>query len=299
MRRTVVSRLALVSAAAGFIAACSSSEGPVSPGSSRTAPDGPSYIASVAGQLNVCLAAGAPAGIYTFTPGGITNQQTGDATHVVVLNTITSPTVLCGIALDRVPVGANGQVATTAVTATTGAAGTWSYTCTDLGAAGCTAAGGSGNVATAGESSFHGSIITFTFTPIVHPPPPPPPDHGCTFTQGYYKNKGEDLSKAYDFDGGTDNGYDVLWTKPRGNPYYILAHQYITADLNLMGGAVMPPYVDAAFDAATAYYADPDVSPATPLGAGGTEYTKDEITGWSEILDDFNNGVSIGGPPHC
>ena len=61
----------------------------------------------------------------------------------------------------------------------------------------------------------------------------------------------------------------------------------------------MSPTVDAAFDAATAYFADADVTPANPFGLNKTEYTEARITGWQNTLDVWNNGLAIGGPPHC
>lgn len=82
---------------------------------------------------------------------------------------------------------------------------------------------------------------------------------GCTYTQGYWKTHVNYAPKpqfskkrdaAWDLiDGaGTDNEnaifflsgmsyISVMWTPPKGNPYYNLAHQYIAAKLNVLDGA--------------------------------------------------------------
>jgi hypothetical protein len=130
---------------------------------------------------------------------------------------------------------------------------------------------------------FHGSSFTFRFVA---------PAGGCTLTLGWWKNQGAATSAQFDFDGGTNNGLDVLNTKPKGNAYYILAHQYIAAALNVANGATLDGAALAAFNAATAYFAV--ASPANPLPAG---YTKDDVTDLADVLDDYNNGVI--GPGHC
>ena len=114
-----------------------------------------------------------------------------------------------------------------------------------------------------------------------------------------WKNKNAAITALYDFDGGTNNGLTVLQTAPKGNPYYILAHQYIAAALNVAAGASMdnggPGTADdvlAAFQAATAYFAA--ASAASPLPS---PYTKDQIAALAAILDQYNNGLL--GPGDC
>lgn len=115
-------------------------------------------------------------------------------------------------------------------------------------------------------------------------------DMGCTLTQGYWKTHTRYDTHTDPTWAGREDApffssgmtyYEILWTPPQGDPYIILAHQYIAAQLNGLHGAVMPAYVQAAFDAATAYF-------------NGTGSYPD---GASELLDRYNNGLE--GVPHC
>jgi len=81
---------------------------------------------------------------------------------------------------------------------------------------------------------------------------------------------------------------DLLNTPPKGSQYIILAHQYITALLNIQGGSSVPPAVQTALDTAAAYFAG---------GGAGAGDPNVNISGVSTILDDYNNGIS--GPGHC
>jgi len=136
-------------------------------------------------------------------------------------------------------------------------------------------------------NAFHDATATFTNIAVVH--------EGCTYTQGWYKNPKHDwpsgdLQRGTSFDGGA-SAIDILNTPPKGNVYYILAHQYITALLNVQGDAD-PADIQDELDDAADYFAA--ASPGTPLPAG---WTKDEVTALAAALDEFNNGVT--GPGHC
>jgi hypothetical protein len=136
-------------------------------------------------------------------------------------------------------------------------------------------------------NQYHG----FTVTYVNHVDQ----DVGCTYTQGWYKNPKHDwpsgdIQRGTSFDGGA-GAEAVLNTPPKGNVYYVLAHQYITALLNIQGGASSDDITQALADAAD-YFADASV--ANPLPAG---WTKDEVTAIADILDDYNNGLI--GPGHC
>jgi hypothetical protein len=123
-------------------------------------------------------------------------------------------------------------------------------------------------------------------------------DLGCTLTQGYWKTHSREGPAPYDdawallgaaqedtvFFSSGKTYYQVLWTAPKGNPDYILAHQYIAAQLNMLNGASTPANVQTAFDAATAYF------------SGGTA-SRSTILGWASLLDQYNNGIV--GPGHC
>ncbi len=122
---------------------------------------------------------------------------------------------------------------------------------------------------------------------------------GCTYTQGYWKTHAKKGSRKYDntwdeLDDGPKTLFfnsgksyiKVLWTHPRrGNEYYILAHQYIAAELNQLNGASIPINVKEAFDK------------ATDLFAGTETAERSEWIAISELLDDYNSGII--GPGHC
>jgi hypothetical protein len=130
--------------------------------------------------------------------------------------------------------------------------------------------------------------------------------NGCTLTQGYWKThseygpakkrdatwdkvgaKGEDT--IFFLSGKT--WYEVLWTSPAGNAYYNLAHQYIAAKLNILGGASSTPAVDAAITGAEGWF-----STKTP-GATLTKAQRQQLLAWAATLDQYNNGLI--GPGHC
>ena len=120
-------------------------------------------------------------------------------------------------------------------------------------------------------------------------------DPGCTYTQGRWKNKNaRDGVWTEDFDmtfGDCDEGWlDILNTPPKGNAYYILAHQYIAAYLNVKYFDADTDEIEAEFAAAgewlNAYCAD-----------SWPEETRETAIYLSEVLDQFNNGYI--GPGHC
>jgi hypothetical protein len=85
----------------------------------------------------------------------------------------------------------------------------------------------------------------------------------------------------------------VLWTPPAGgHAYYILAHQYIAAELNGLAGADFSAAQDA-FDAATDLFNT--YTPAQMRALMGS--ARNRILDLASTLDDYNNGVV--GPGHC
>lgn len=134
-----------------------------------------------------------------------------------------------------------------------------------------------------------------------------PCDTGCTLTPGYWKTHSLRGPAPYDdtwalldpreestpFFLSGQSYYEVLWTPPRGNAYYILARAYIAAELNLLNGASMPADVNEAFASAADLF-----SQATPDEVGAYKGKKRALVlGWAYILDEYNNGIS--GPGHC
>lgn len=125
-------------------------------------------------------------------------------------------------------------------------------------------------------------------------------ERGCTRTQGYWKTHGDmNNMKKYDktwnpyvnkmFFSSNMTFMQVLDEPVKGRPYFILAHQYIAAMLNVAAGASMPSDVKAAYDAATSYFQNTTSITSKDM--------KDKVTAWASMLDDYNNGKT--GPGHC
>ncbi|MBW7466447.1 hypothetical protein ABID22_000679 [Pontibacter aydingkolensis] len=124
---------------------------------------------------------------------------------------------------------------------------------------------------------------------------------GCTRTQGYWKNHAPNSKSnkngktkvdpawgsLYDdsFFSSGKNYMEVLNTPPKGDAYYILAHQYIAAKLNVAAGASIPANVLTVYNNATLYF------------EGKSSPSRSTLIQWAEILDAYNNGRM--GVPHC
>lgn len=119
---------------------------------------------------------------------------------------------------------------------------------------------------------------------------------GCTLTQGYWKNHATG-SKHPDATWVGKEGYTlsgitwltILKTPVKGDPWYILAHQYIAAKLNIAAGAD-PSAVSAAITQAEALFGTygPNSVPKN---------IKNQFTSLASQLDQYNNGLI--GPGHC
>lgn len=123
------------------------------------------------------------------------------------------------------------------------------------------------------------------------------PPKGCVRTQGYWGNKPDvEWPKGHDrdaqfFQSGL-SWQEVLDRPVRGDAYFILAHQYIAAVLNLASGASAPNSVRSVILAAGAWFAG--ATPGTCL-RGACQLQRS----WAAILDEYNNGDHPGGPAHC
>lgn len=167
MRMSAAPRLALVASAAVIVAACSNVDRVSSPDAVRSAaPQAPAADIgiSAAATVQVCVDPSSPAASYTFTQTSPTNLQTGDAVSTPVTINTSVPGPNCADVLLRTPAGSNSEIASVTITASTGAAGTFSFVCATDGGPTCGSLSGS-NGAGAGENSFHGSTVTFTFVP--------------------------------------------------------------------------------------------------------------------------------------
>lgn len=135
------------------------------------------------------------------------------------------------------------------------------------------------------------------------------PDEGCTLTPGYWKTHADPTEKKFDetwdeLPNGPDTIFflsgqsyiDVLNTdKSSGHAYYILAFQWIAAQLNQLAGASISG------DAAAAFAAGEDLfethTPATIGALSGDDPLRQLFISLAATLDDYNNGVI--GPGHC
>ena len=129
---------------------------------------------------------------------------------------------------------------------------------------------------------------------------------GCTHTQGYWKTHSLEGPAPYDptwkrvgsrqedtpFFRSGKTYYNALWTPPKGNAYWILAHQYIAAELNRLSGASLSA-VATEFNRA-----------AILLQSYGPSYNfkknrliRMQFIMLADTLDQYNNGLI--GPGHC
>jgi len=144
---------------------------------------------------------------------------------------------------------------------------------------------------------------------------------GCTLTQGYWKthsNKGPapldttwnllpDQPAAFDPDAiqeaedetffySGQTWYQVFWTSSAGgNAYYILAHQYMAAVLNILNGASSTAAVNAAITNAGNYFNNAANTPASALNL--SKSARKTLLGYATTLGNYNTGVI--GPGHC
>ncbi|WP_394540266.1 hypothetical protein PRJ39_06620 [Lysobacter enzymogenes] len=125
---------------------------------------------------------------------------------------------------------------------------------------------------------------------------------GCTYTLGYWKTHSKYGPAPYDttwakigedtlyFSSG-QTWYNVFWTPPKGgNAYYILAHQYMAARLNVEAGVTTPSEVASAIAQASAWFTGR--SSAAPKGPA-----RDTAIALAGILGAYNEGTT--GPGHC
>ena len=169
--------------------------------------------------------------------------------------------------------------------------GSVSFTKTITNKSSCDATAELRNVATLTEGDTH---VTRTAEAVVHLTAPPCPV-GCVLTQGFWKTHPNAWPEGYSPDApfflSGKTWLEVLWTEPEGDAYYILAHQYIAAVLNVANGATPPAEVSTVINAATTWFETngPGVSPSSDVGQ--------MLIGWAEVLADFNEGMM--GVPHC
>jgi hypothetical protein len=128
---------------------------------------------------------------------------------------------------------------------------------------------------------------------------PPPEEYGCTLTQGYWKTHNiyaAQSKKQVDWPAMHPDDQlcgmtllDILDTPPQGDAWFILAHQYIAASLNVASGASTTDQVDQALADAEAFL--------TANCAGIPAADAPDALNDAGILDAYNNGDI--GPGHC
>lgn len=287
-RTSRTSRAALVLAALAAAACADPSTGPQVDVSTIR----PSlFLTGSMSVLRVCKDATSPAGTYAFTASAAGNANPGDV--LVPAFSLTVPTAdgsaACADVFTRVDADEGGDepaLVTIVESATLG---------TVLTAVTVEQYGPNAPIptpivdletrtATIPVNAYHGALTTFFNSAV---------SGGCTYTQGWYKNRGEDALPAGPFFLSGQSYAEVLDTPPKkGNVYYILAHQYIAAGANVADGATPTPDVAAALAGSLAYFGV--ATPANPVPAG---YTRSQLEAWATTLDDFNNGRL--GPLHC
>jgi len=121
---------------------------------------------------------------------------------------------------------------------------------------------------------------------------------GCTRTQGFWKNHEEDWA-GQSLMLGTRNYtqaelLSIFDTPVRGNGLISLSHQLIAAKLNAPPGTILPVSVATAMAAADAM-----IGGLVVPSVGGGSLSTDSTSSLTSTLDQFNNGNTPGGPPHC
>jgi hypothetical protein len=130
---------------------------------------------------------------------------------------------------------------------------------------------------------------------------------GCSLTPGYWKTHSS-YGPAPDDDTwallpqGADTAfflsgksyYQVLWTAPLGNAYYVLAHAFIAARLNGLNGADLGAVAGEMQSAQSVFEA---YTPAIVGSLKKSSALRAYIISLATTLDAYNNGLI--GPGHC
>jgi hypothetical protein len=147
-----------------------------------------------------------------------------------------------------------------------------------------------------------GELVVFTNTEEVN-------TGGCSLTLGYWKTHssygpapfdavwnlvpgGQGANTTFYLSGKT--WYQAFWTAPGGNAYYILAHQFMAARLNVLAGAD-PTAISAALASATTLFNT--YTPAQIATLSGSNAIRKQFVSLAGILGSYNEGTI--GPGHC
>lgn len=128
-------------------------------------------------------------------------------------------------------------------------------------------------------------------------------DHGCTYTQGYWKthgpvptgnNSNEWPVQSLDLGSVTYGDYQLLWIfnqSGAGNGLVTLAHQLIAAKLNILSGA------DDSAISATVNAADALIGNLVVPPVGSGSLSSGSVSALNAALTSYNEGAT--GPGHC
>jgi hypothetical protein len=126
----------------------------------------------------------------------------------------------------------------------------------------------------------------------------PPATHGCTLTQGFWKNKPNEWpTTTLTLGTMTYNKTQliaILKTPVKGNGLVSLSHQLIAAKLNFENNAAVPPAVLSAIG-----IADGQIGALIVPSIGAGYLSPNSTSALTSTLDIYNNGRSPNGPPHC
>jgi hypothetical protein len=149
-----------------------------------------------------------------------------------------------------------------------------------------------------------------------------PCPQGCTLTLGYWKTHNASFHGGAPLDDNWNNvtpskelsgffttsnsfpilgpntppfsWFDVFWTAPKGNAYYILSQQYMAAKLNYLNNAGQVAIVTSTIASAETFFSGAGNTPTN--WTNGTT-TKSDLITWAGILGSYNEGTI--GPGHC
>ena len=242
------------------------------------------YAASVGSGASRTNTASADSSTY-----GITN---GTGTAAV---TFVTPTTVLDNAVTVTDTFAGAGLPTGAISATQ----TFNYTRT-FSAANITTCGvpttfpNTATIATDDNTSRSASAsVTATLTC----PPPPPVATGCTLTQGYWGTHSSKGPAKYDatwaligenttFYLSGASYYAVMQLPTKGNAYYILAHQFIAAKLNIAKGAAAPTGINMA--AVETFFQT--YTPSQIAALKGSATVRAQAISWAATLAAYNEG---------
>ena len=282
-------RLTLSAAVIACVAACSDN----GQASSITAPASGSIRSDVsgltahAGHVLACVSASSPAGAYTFTAMELTMPRASDI--------VTSPSVVnhvvgtneCVMLFNRpsAPSQIDGQ-AWLMLTQSGPAGQTVSISCApdapELLSV-CI------DPVTASANINHGDVVTYSYSPLSKSASAA----RCALSAGWFSNQGAAAVAAKGLFFATGSTWTAVLngSLTKNSAYYILARQYIAAQLNVDAGGSPPASVQSALNASANFFSWRALDNTDGV-------SKSTLTSWANTLESFNTG-GVKGWPHC